>query len=291
MNIVTCHTNTDFDALASMDAIVTCQGGDYTKAVYPKLRAAGWRGYWIDAASSLRMEKDSTIILDPVNLDVVEAAALVRCILEPTDTLALLTLLRSDVVGVPDAALAPLWDEGLPSRMGRLAAEDPRSHSIWFHAPYDPAAAPNDPDVAYATDLFRTYRTVDGGRTWAQVTSEARGGDRWASRGLDVTTTYDVQHDPHDPRRVFVPTTDIGLFRSEDGGETWTGSTAGIPRDWRNTTYALAFDPEVPGLVWGAFGGTHDLPRPKMWRRTDPSRFRGGGARKIYRIMKELDVA
>ncbi|MFZ1576219.1 MAG: aspartate-semialdehyde dehydrogenase [Chromatiaceae bacterium] len=64
----------DIEALAAMDAIVTCQGGDYTKVVYPKLRAAGWRGYWIDAASSLRMEKESTIILDPVNLDVIEAA-------------------------------------------------------------------------------------------------------------------------------------------------------------------------------------------------------------------------
>ena len=64
----------DLEALAAMDVIVTCQGGDYTKAVYPQLRAAGWRGYWIDAASSLRMEQDSTIILDPVNLDVIEAA-------------------------------------------------------------------------------------------------------------------------------------------------------------------------------------------------------------------------
>jgi aspartate-semialdehyde dehydrogenase len=64
----------DLRVLATLDAIVTCQGGDYTKAVYPKLRAAGWRGYWIDAASSLRMEPDSTIILDPVNLDVIEAA-------------------------------------------------------------------------------------------------------------------------------------------------------------------------------------------------------------------------
>jgi len=64
----------DLEALATMDVVVTCQGGDYTKEVYPKLRAAGWRGYWIDAASSLRMERDSTIILDPVNLDVIEAA-------------------------------------------------------------------------------------------------------------------------------------------------------------------------------------------------------------------------
>jgi aspartate-semialdehyde dehydrogenase len=64
----------DLEALAALDVVVTCQGGDYTKAVYPQLRAAGWRGYWIDAASSLRMAPDSTIILDPVNLEVIEAA-------------------------------------------------------------------------------------------------------------------------------------------------------------------------------------------------------------------------
>ncbi len=62
------------EALREMDAIVTCQGGDYTKAVYPKLRASGWGGYWIDAASALRMEPDATIILDPVNRDVIDAA-------------------------------------------------------------------------------------------------------------------------------------------------------------------------------------------------------------------------
>ncbi|MCG6941125.1 MAG: aspartate-semialdehyde dehydrogenase [Thiohalocapsa sp.] len=64
----------DLDALAAMDAIVTCQGGDYTSAVFPPLRARGWRGYWIDAASTLRMQPDSTIVLDPVNLDVIEQA-------------------------------------------------------------------------------------------------------------------------------------------------------------------------------------------------------------------------
>jgi photosystem II stability/assembly factor-like uncharacterized protein len=169
----------------------------------------------------------------------------------------------------PSPNLDPSWIEP-------RAAED--GHSVWFDAPYDVAVAPGDPDVAYATDLFRTYRTLDGGRTWAQVNSERRGEDRWRTRGLDVTTTYGVQFDPHDPRRVFIPYTDIGLFRSEDGGETWTGSTTGIPTTWRNTTYWLAFDPEVKGLVWGGFSGTHDLPRPKMWRRTDPARFRGGVA-------------
>ncbi len=65
---------TDIDALSGMDVVVTCQGGDYTKQVYGQLRAAGWKGYWIDAASALRMEPDSVIILDPVNRHVIHAA-------------------------------------------------------------------------------------------------------------------------------------------------------------------------------------------------------------------------
>ncbi|WP_042039343.1 aspartate-semialdehyde dehydrogenase, partial [Aeromonas popoffii] len=64
----------DIEALAKQDIIITAQGGDYTKDVYPRLKAAGWQGYWIDAASSLRMEKDAVIILDPVNGDVIEHA-------------------------------------------------------------------------------------------------------------------------------------------------------------------------------------------------------------------------
>ena len=64
----------DLDALAACDAIVSCQGGDYTLDVHPRLRAAGWQGYWIDAASALRMREDAVIILDPVNLPVIRAA-------------------------------------------------------------------------------------------------------------------------------------------------------------------------------------------------------------------------
>jgi aspartate-semialdehyde dehydrogenase len=62
----------DIGALREMDVIVTCQGGGYTSEIFPKLRAAGWGGYWIDAASSLRMQKDSVIILDPVNGDLIK---------------------------------------------------------------------------------------------------------------------------------------------------------------------------------------------------------------------------
>src|SRR5687767_14311915 len=62
------------DALKGMDVIVTCQGGDYTSEVFSQLRAAGWKGYWIDAASALRMKDDAVIILDPVNLPVIKDA-------------------------------------------------------------------------------------------------------------------------------------------------------------------------------------------------------------------------
>ncbi|OTQ55268.1 aspartate-semialdehyde dehydrogenase [Gilliamella sp. A7] len=64
----------DIDALKALDIIVTCQGGDYTSEIYAKLRATGWQGYWIDAASTLRMEDDAIIVLDPVNKANIQAA-------------------------------------------------------------------------------------------------------------------------------------------------------------------------------------------------------------------------
>lgn len=62
------------EALRGLDAVISCQGGDYTKRVVKELRSAGWQGYWIDAASALRMDDDAIIILDPVNMDVIEKA-------------------------------------------------------------------------------------------------------------------------------------------------------------------------------------------------------------------------
>jgi aspartate-semialdehyde dehydrogenase len=64
----------DIDALKRCDIIITAQGGDYTSAVFPQLRAAGWNGHWIDAASTLRMEQDAVIVLDPVNMPVIQDA-------------------------------------------------------------------------------------------------------------------------------------------------------------------------------------------------------------------------
>ncbi len=64
----------DIEALKRCDIVITCQGGDYTTEVFPKRRAAGWKGHWIDAASTLRMKDDAVIILDPVNLPVIKNA-------------------------------------------------------------------------------------------------------------------------------------------------------------------------------------------------------------------------
>jgi aspartate-semialdehyde dehydrogenase len=64
----------NIEALAKLPVLISAQGGDYTKAIHPRLRAAGWQGYWIDAASTLRMEKNAVIVLDPVNLPVMQSA-------------------------------------------------------------------------------------------------------------------------------------------------------------------------------------------------------------------------
>ena len=62
------------EALKAVDVVLTCQGGDYTNEMFPKLRSAGWKGHWIDAASALRMKDDAVIVLDPVNMDVIRNA-------------------------------------------------------------------------------------------------------------------------------------------------------------------------------------------------------------------------
>jgi aspartate-semialdehyde dehydrogenase len=73
-NETTLKSATDIAELSKCEIIISCQGGDYTTEVFPKLRAAGWSGYWIDAASTLRMSDDAVIVLDPVNRDVIKNA-------------------------------------------------------------------------------------------------------------------------------------------------------------------------------------------------------------------------
>jgi len=151
-----------------------------------------------------------------------------------------------------------------------------RFGSDWGENPLDLGVADQDPNLAYGTDLGRTMRTTDGGATWFAVYSNRNGEKGWTTTGLDVTTSYGYHFDPFDHNRQFISTTDIGLFRSEDGGKSWLSSTKGVPAEWTNTTYWVEFDPKVRGRVWSVNSWTHDLPRPKMWRRGAVKKYRGG---------------
>jgi photosystem II stability/assembly factor-like uncharacterized protein len=95
---------------------------------------------------------------------------------------------------------------------------------------------------------------------------------------LEVTTGYSVVFDPFHDSHLFITTTDIGLMESNDGGKSWRSASKnnGIPKEWVNSTYWLEFDPEVNGKAWAVMSGTHDLPRPKMWRRKGVAGFNGG---------------
>jgi photosystem II stability/assembly factor-like uncharacterized protein len=151
----------------------------------------------------------------------------------------------------------------------------------WAEEPLSLTVDDNNPNLAYATDLGRTLATTDGGANWTARYSTLASGTlerdaTWITTGLDVTTTYGYLFDPFDARCRFILTTDIGLFRSEDSGDSWTRSVNGVPGNWRNTTYSIAFDPDIPGKMWAAMSDIHDLPRPKMWRHTSTSSYIGG---------------
>lgn len=172
---------------------------------------------------------------------------------------------------------ALVWQEG------RTTA--PNLHDAWLAEQFGPewggnplalGVAEQDQNLAYGTDYGRTMQTTDGGASWHAVYSSKVQGADWVSTGLDVTTNYGYLFDPFNMHRRFIPTTDIGLFRSEDDGRTWTRSMDGVPRAWSNTAYWVAFDPEVQGKMWGVMSATHDLPRPKMWRTRGVATYRGG---------------
>jgi photosystem II stability/assembly factor-like uncharacterized protein len=149
----------------------------------------------------------------------------------------------------------------------------------WGENPLNMTASDNDPNLVYGTDLGRTMRSTDGGATWYGMYSRKVDDAGWTTVGLDVTTNYGVHFDPFDSRRIFITYTDIGAFRSEDEATSWTSATMGVPDQWTNTTYWIVFDPKVKGRAWSVNSGTHDLPRPKMWRHTAVSTYKGGVCR------------
>ncbi|MFN8255038.1 MAG: hypothetical protein U0W24_05075 [Bacteroidales bacterium] len=147
----------------------------------------------------------------------------------------------------------------------------------WGENPFGLGVAPTNPDICYGTDFGRAIKTADGGKTWIPVyTKKVENG--WTSSGLEVTTGYNVVFDPFDKNHVFLALTDIGLMESHDCTKSWNSATFknGIPKNWINSTYWLVFDKDVKGRAWAVMSGTHDLPRPKMFRKNGTKNYEGG---------------
>lgn len=173
-----------------------------------------------------------------------------------------------------------MWKESAtPAANVHDAWITPTFGTDWGENPLMLGVADQDPNLCYATDFGRTLATSDGGKNWYAKYSRRVPGAEWTTTGLDVTTNYGIFWDPFNVRRQFIAYTDIGLFRSEDAGRSWMSSTDGVPSAWRNTTYWVAFDPKVRGRMWSANSGTHDLPRPKMWRHASTDTYKGGVCR------------
>src|SRR5580700_7072450 len=145
-----------------------------------------------------------------------------------------------------------VWKDSATSAPNvRDAWVDQRFGPGWGENPLRLGVADQDANLCYGTDLGRTMRTADSGATWTAEYSHPESDDTWTTSGLDVTTSYGIHFDPFDPKRQFITYTDIGLFRSEDSGRSWTRSVEGVPRAWTNTTYWVEFDPQVRGRMWG----------------------------------------
>jgi aspartate-semialdehyde dehydrogenase len=150
----------DAKSLAAMDIIVTCQGGDWTQAMHPQLRRAGWRGCWIDAASTLRMNDDAVIILDPVNLDVIKAALKrgVKDYIGGNCTVSLMLmaldgLFKADLIEWMTAMTYQAASGAGAANMRELLAQMGHAHGAARERLADPASAILDIDRAVATAL------------------------------------------------------------------------------------------------------------------------------------------
>ena len=125
------------------------------------------------------------------------------------------------------------------------------------------AIAPSNPDVVIQTDTMCCYITKDGGKTWLNghtrpVLIKDQKPETFLNTGLVVTSTWHYYIDPFQPNRHYIAYTDIGFARSLDAGRSWKWWREEIP--WTNTCYELAFDPDTPGKIWGAFSNLHDVP-------------------------------
>jgi photosystem II stability/assembly factor-like uncharacterized protein len=244
-------------ATSEQGAFVSRDGG----ATWQKLSLPGTGGELRALATSLRHPETAYLSSSHLKLDGKEWLGVAKT----TDAGAHWELVWKE----SEAAATNMHDAWITERFG----------IIWGENPLNLAVADQDANLAYGTDLGRTMLTTDGGANWNAVYSRKASAAGWTTTGLDVTNAYGIHFDPFDPKRQFITYTDIGLFRSEDDGLSWTSSTAGVPSDWVNTTYWLIFDPKVRGRAWSVNSYTHDLPRPKMWRHNSVTTYKGGVCR------------
>ena len=148
--------------LTAMDVLISCQGGEYTTEIYPKLRQAGWQGYWIDAASTLRMADDAVIVLDPVNRDVIDQAMErgIRNYIGGNCTVSLMLmamtgLFRADLVEWMTVMTYQAASGAGAQHMRELVAQMGRAHAPVRTLLDDPASAILDIDRT-VTDALRS---------------------------------------------------------------------------------------------------------------------------------------
>ncbi len=136
-------------------------------------------------------------------------------------------------------------------------------------APRGAAICGSDPNRVILV-RSKCYITHNGGDTWFNGHTypvpgqEPKPGCAWVNNGLVVTTTWHYYFDPFQPNRHYIAYTDIGLARSVDSGKTWIWWDKRSWAPWRNTCYELAFDPDIPGKIWGAFSDVHDIPNDNI---------------------------
>ena len=121
-----------------------------------------------------------------------------------------------------------------------------------------------DPDMVVLTQERWYIYTTDAGKSWkcahtgTRIVKDAQ--VSWKNNGLMETSCWDYLIDPFDKNRRYIAQTDIGFSRSLDGGETWIWGGPALPKGVDNTTYQIAFDPDIKGKIFGAFSATHDIP-------------------------------